>query len=71
VQKVLFAAPTLADLDGTFWALLREADLQPLYPRERRPLTEAKLLAELPGCSACLAGFEPYTRQVLEACPET
>jgi D-3-phosphoglycerate dehydrogenase / 2-oxoglutarate reductase len=70
LAKVLLATPTLAGLGGPFLDLLRDAGFEAVYPRHRRPLTEEELLSELAGAAACIAGFEPYTRRVIQSCPE-
>lgn len=70
MPKVLIATNTLADLDGPFLQLLRGAGFDVVYPRHRRPLTEAELLDELKGVTATIAGFEPYTRRVIESSTE-
>lgn len=69
MPKVLIATTTLAGVEGPFLTLLRGAGFEVVYPRQRKPLTEEELLAELQGVAACVAGFEPYTRRVLASCP--
>jgi phosphoglycerate dehydrogenase-like enzyme len=69
MPKVLLATTTLADLQGPFLDHLRRAGLEPVYPRQRKVLTEDELLAELDGVAASLAGFERYTRRVIEGSP--
>jgi phosphoglycerate dehydrogenase-like enzyme len=70
MPKVLIATTTLAGLEGPFLQLLRDAGLEVVYPRERKPLSEEELLTELQGVSATIAGFEPYTRRVIQSCPQ-
>ena len=70
MPKVLIATAMLAGLEGAFLDLLRGARFEVVYPRTRKQLTEAELLAELGGVTASLAGSEPYTRRVIEACPQ-
>src|SRR5262245_17003689 len=69
MPKVLIAAAILAGLDKPFLHLFRDAGFEVLYPRRRKQLLEDELLEELPGVAASLAGSEPYTRRVIEACP--
>jgi D-3-phosphoglycerate dehydrogenase / 2-oxoglutarate reductase len=70
MPKVLIATPTLAGLEGPFLHLLRDAGFEVVHPRQRKPLTEEELLAELKGVAATVAGWEPYTRRVMESSPE-
>ena len=70
MPKVLIATAMLAGLEGPFLDVLRGAGFEVVYPRARRQLTEAELLVELAGVSASLAGSEPYTRHVIESCPQ-
>jgi D-3-phosphoglycerate dehydrogenase len=70
MPKVLIATTTLAGLDGPFRQLLCDAGFEVVYPRLRKPLTEDELLVELQGVAASIAGFEPYTRRVIEASPQ-
>ncbi|MBI3863231.1 MAG: phosphoglycerate dehydrogenase [Planctomycetia bacterium] len=70
MPKVLIATPTLAGLEGAFTDLLRREGFDVVHPRQRKVLTEPELLGELRGVSACIAGFEPYTRRVIESSPE-
>src|SRR5262245_48317375 len=69
MPRVLIAAAILAELDRPFLHLPRDAGFEVVFPRERKQLTEADLLLELPGVTASLAGVEPYTRRVIEARP--
>jgi len=67
--KVLLATTTLADLKGPFLDLLHSSGMEPVYPKLRKVLTEDELLEELDGVSAAMAGFERYTRRVIEGSP--
>lgn len=69
-KRVLIAPATLANIEGKFLQVLREAGLEIVHPRRVGQLTEAELLQELPGVSAALAGSEPYTRKVIEGASE-
>jgi D-3-phosphoglycerate dehydrogenase len=69
MPRVLIATAMLAGLEGPFLSVLRGAGFDVAYPGEPRQLTEKELLAELKGADAALAGSEPYTRRVIEACP--
>jgi D-3-phosphoglycerate dehydrogenase len=70
MPKVLIATAMLAGLEKPFVNLLRDAGCEVVYPSLRKQLTETELLAELPGVTASLAGSEPYTRRVIESCPD-
>jgi len=70
MPKVLIATAILAGLEKPFLSLLREAGFEVVYPRQRKQLTEDELLEELQGVAASLAGSEPYSRRVIEACPQ-
>lgn len=59
----------LKGLAGPFLDVLRGAGLSPFFPDRHRQLTEEDLLEVLSGCTATLAGSEPYTRRVIEAVP--
>ncbi|HEX3726873.1 MAG TPA: phosphoglycerate dehydrogenase, partial [Pirellulales bacterium] len=50
--------------------VLREAGYEPHYPLQNVLLTEADTLAALAGCSAVIAGSEPYTERVFAGLPE-
>ncbi|HWG47145.1 MAG TPA: phosphoglycerate dehydrogenase [Gemmataceae bacterium] len=69
MDKVLIAPMTLANLEGKFVQVLREAGFELIYPKQATQLTEDELLAILPGIKASLAGSEPYTARVLAAHP--
>lgn len=69
MSKVLIAPMTLAGLDTDFVRILRNAGFELIYPSKAMQLTEDELLDMLQGVSASLAGSEPYTRRVIEACP--
>src|SRR5687767_6681403 len=70
MPKVLIATAMLADLEGPFLSLLKDAGFEVVYPRQRKQLTEEELLEELQGVTATLAGSEPYSRRVIESCPQ-
>jgi D-3-phosphoglycerate dehydrogenase len=71
MPKALIAPMTLANLDGAFKELLREAGFELVYPSPKRPhqLSEDELLHSLNGVFGVLAGSEPYTRRVIIAHP--
>ncbi len=69
MSRVLIAPAPLANIDGAFLTELRAAHLQPIYPKRAAQMTEEELLEQLPGIDYSLAGSEPYTRRVIEACP--
>ncbi|MHB1421746.1 MAG: phosphoglycerate dehydrogenase, partial [Gemmataceae bacterium] len=70
MDRVLITAMTLAGIDGPFLRVLREAGLELIYPNTGSQLTEEQLLEFLPGIKAALAGSEPYTKRVFDACPQ-
>ena len=49
--------------------MLHLARFELVYPRGSTLLTEEELLPQLQGVRASVAGFEPYTRRVIEANP--
>lgn len=69
-KKVLIAPATLANIEGQYLQVLRDAGLELVYPRRVGQMTEEELMKELPGISASLAGSEPYTRRAIESAPE-
>jgi phosphoglycerate dehydrogenase-like enzyme len=70
MPKCLIAPQTLANDEGPFLQVLREAGFELVYPERPLQMTEDELLAKLTGITASLAGSEPYTRKVLEANPQ-
>jgi phosphoglycerate dehydrogenase-like enzyme len=69
MAKVLIAPMTLAKLEGNHLQVLRDAGFELVFPERPHQQTEQELLAILPGCSAAVAGMEPYTARVLDASP--
>lgn len=69
MPKVLIAPLTLAKLEGQHLQILRDAGFDLVFPSRPQQLTEDELLALLPGATASIAGMEPYTARVLDACP--
>ena len=70
MPRVLIAPAPLAKLEGEFMRVMHATGLDIVYPRKNVQMTEADLLAELPGVRVTLAGSEPYTRKVIESMPE-
>lgn len=70
MTRVLIGPAPLAADRGPYWQLLTEAGYDLAYPAKAVQMTEEVLLATLPGTKAVLAGSEPYTARVLDACPE-
>jgi phosphoglycerate dehydrogenase-like enzyme len=70
MPKCLIAPQTLANIEGPFVQVLREAGFELIYPDKPQQMTEEELLAKLAGINASVAGSEPYTRRVLEANPQ-
>lgn len=72
MPRVLVAPAPLKEIEHTYGPILRGAGYEIDYPPRRDTLTEvqmteAELLAQLPGCVGSLAGSEPYTRAVIAA----
>ena len=65
--RVLIAPSHLPDIEVVYGPTLRAAGCDLVYPPRPAQMTEAELLATLPGCAASLAGSEPYTRRVIAA----
>jgi D-3-phosphoglycerate dehydrogenase len=70
MTKVLIAPAPLAEPEMEFKQILRAAGFELVYPKIGRQMVESELKRFAPGCRAALAGSEPYTRAVLEACPD-
>jgi D-3-phosphoglycerate dehydrogenase len=70
MPKVLIAPSPLASLKGDFYTVLATAGFEFVYPKKAVQMLESDLLEQLPGIPAALAGSEPYTRKVFEACPQ-
>ncbi len=49
---------------------LREGGLELRFGSGKGSTTETEVIESLAGCTAVIAGQEPYTAQVLDACPE-
>lgn len=49
---------------------LRAAGLDLLFGSGRQSTSPAEVVASLDGCIACIAGQEPYTAEVFDACPQ-
>jgi len=49
---------------------LREARLEPRFGSGKGSTPEAEVIESLAGCTAVIAGQEPYTAEVFDACPE-
>jgi D-3-phosphoglycerate dehydrogenase / 2-oxoglutarate reductase len=70
MPKVLIAPATLANMEGKWLDLLREAGLEPVFPPQKHQLLEDELLEQLRGVEAALSGSEPYSRRVIQAHPQ-
>src|SRR5262245_24668921 len=70
MPKVMIAPAQLANLPGDFLTVLEKAGFEFVYPNLGRQMVESELIEKLAGCSASLAGSEPYTRKVLEKHPQ-
>lgn len=69
-RRVLVAPAHLRAIEFAFAPTLRDAGYMIHYPsryevHSDKPMNEAELMAEVPGCVASLAGSEPYTRAVI------
>jgi phosphoglycerate dehydrogenase-like enzyme len=65
--RVLIAPAPLKEIPSVYGPIITAAGYELVYPSRNAQMTEAELLAELPGCAATLAGSEPYTRAVIAA----
>ncbi len=70
MSRVLVAPAHLRAIELAFAPILREAGYTIHYPARYevdsdKPMGEAELMTEVPGCVASLAGSEPYTRAVI------
>ncbi len=71
-RRVLVAPAPLRSIEHVFSPILTGAGYTVEYPprddyaQTEVQMSEAELLAQLPGCLASLAGSEPYTRAVIE-----
>ncbi|MBI2194842.1 MAG: phosphoglycerate dehydrogenase [Planctomycetes bacterium] len=69
-MKVFVTPPMLQGQDDwSFARLLREAGHEVCYTGENCQLTEEMAVRILPAAEAVVAGSEPYSRRVLDACP--
>jgi phosphoglycerate dehydrogenase-like enzyme len=69
-RRVLVAPAHLRAIEFCFAPTLSDAGYTIHYPsryevHSDKPMNEAELMAEVPGCVASLAGSEPYTRAVI------
>jgi phosphoglycerate dehydrogenase-like enzyme len=69
MPKVLIAPAHLAKIEGQHLQILKDAGFELVFPARGHQLTEEELLAIIPGVSGSVAGMEPYTPRVLDACP--
>jgi phosphoglycerate dehydrogenase-like enzyme len=72
MSRVLVAPAPLREIEHVYGPILRDAGYVLEYPprhlpRSEQQMSEAELLAQLPGCVASLAGSEPYTPAVIAA----
>ena len=65
--RILIAPSHLPEIETIYGPIFRDANVELVYPKRKAQMTEAELLEQLPGCTASLAGSEPYTRKVIEA----
>jgi phosphoglycerate dehydrogenase-like enzyme len=69
MPKVLISAMTLSGVEAEYADVLRSAGFELVYPPRPVQLVESEMVEMLDGVYATLAGSEPYTRKVLNACP--
>ena len=67
MPRVLIAPSHLPEIEPIYGPLLRGRGADLIYPPRPAQMTEAELLATMPGCVASLAGSEPYTPRVIRA----
>lgn len=65
--RVLIAPAPLKGIEPVYRPVLTAAGCELVFPKRNVQMSEAELLEALPGCSASLAGSEPYTRAVIAA----
>lgn len=65
--KVLIGPAPLREIEPVYGPTLRAAGFEMVFPKRQAQMTEEELAEILPGCSASLAGSEPYTRPVIAA----
>ena len=70
MPKVLISAGPLRNKPGRFRDMLQEAGFSTVEPPGEDQLTPEDLERYLPGCSAVIAGMEPYTEWNFDHCPE-
>lgn len=66
-RRVLIAPAPLKEIEPVYGPIIRSAGFDLVFPKGNAQMTEAELLEQLPGCSASLAGSEPYTAAVIAA----
>jgi phosphoglycerate dehydrogenase-like enzyme len=69
MPKVLVSAMTLSGVQAEYADVLRSAGFELVFPPRPVQLVESEMVDMLDGVYATLAGSEPYTRKVLNACP--
>ncbi len=69
MPKVLIAPSPLANVEGPYRQILRDAGFELVFPARQAQLTEDELLRDHADIVASLAGSEPYTRRVIQAMP--
>src|SRR5438477_9428905 len=69
MRKILIAPAPLDDVAFPYLQILKDAGLEPVFPRRGAMLTEDEAVAALAGCAASMASGEPYTARLLDACP--
>lgn len=67
--KILIGPSHINSVGGKFQSILENAGYELVCQDVGRQLLEHELIKWLEGCSASLAGSEPYTKKVLEAHP--
>jgi phosphoglycerate dehydrogenase-like enzyme len=70
MARVLVGPTTLSGRDGPHLEHLRSSGFETVFPNVPHQMSEEDLLRELAGKTASLAGSEPYTRRVIEACKD-
>jgi len=70
MPSVLIGSGPLRDQPGRFRDILTGAGFDPIDPPGSHQLTPAELVAYLPRADAIVAGGEPITAELLDACPK-
>lgn len=63
--KVMIGPAQLKGIEPVYAPMLEAAGFELVFPKRNIQMVEAEVLEQVPGCTASLAGSEPYTRAVI------